>query len=234
MRTPALSKAAERKKFTMKKLLPCLQRYTDRDQNSKKAEYALFRLEQHNQQDVDPALRLWLSNKIPEKHAVAILETFMDKNANEVKDVNGCLETIFRTYANERLATSGARDGAGSDVGRGGNASGDGGEGNGGKGVSRVRQSSAAHEGASQQKPWQTVRKKGGGGIHAAHSTLPSQAGEGKGPGASKRENTKSCLAGARTKSPFGATQAGLQRNKINWMLYSPSTKQWRPDQVCG
>ena len=91
----------------------------------------------------------------------------------------------------QRLATSGARDGAGSDVGRGGNAGGDGGEGNGGKGVSRVRQSSAAHEGASQQKPWQTVRKKGGGGIHAAHSTLPSQAGEGKGPGAGKRESTK-------------------------------------------
>ena len=196
-RTHAFSKDAERKKFTMKKPPPCLQQYTDRDQNSKKAEHALHKIEQHHQQDVDPALRLWLSNKLPEKDAAIILDKFMDKNANEVRDVNGYLETIFRNYANERLAASGAKDGAGNDVGGGGNAGGDGGKGNGGggnnkgKGVSRVRQSSAAHEGASQQKPWQTVRNKGGGGIHAAHSTLPSQAGEGKGPNAGKREHTK-------------------------------------------
>ena len=110
---------AEPKKFAMKKLLPCLDRYTERNQSSKKAEHALVTIEQRHQQGVDPALRLWLSNKLPEKDAVAVLDKFIETNPDDVVDVNSYLEKTFRNYANERLATSGARDG-GSNVGGGG------------------------------------------------------------------------------------------------------------------
>ena len=61
---------------------------------------------------------------------VAVLDKFIETNPDDVIDVNSYLEKTFRNYANERLATSGARDG-GSNVGGGGKVGGSGGEGGG-------------------------------------------------------------------------------------------------------